>query len=118
MGKFLESEKRHQTKFKTNSPYFSEAARADGMYKGKLRPFCLPLDCAEENLFPEIRQTAPAYFAAYGIKWHDALNGKPSNHLCDSQVCCVTFFFHLHKSPVCWLKSYAPSFLACVKCYQ
>lgn len=63
MGKFLENEKRRQAKFKANSPYFSEAARADGVYKSKLRPFCLSLDCAEENLFPEIRQTAPAYFA-------------------------------------------------------
>lgn len=99
MGKFLESEKRHQTKFKANSPYFSEAARADGIYKGKLRPFCLPLGCAEENLFPEICQTAPAYFAAYGIKWHDGLNGKPSNHLCDSQVCCINFLFPFAQKP-------------------
>ncbi|GFP19290.1 hypothetical protein HKBW3S03_00795 [Candidatus Hakubella thermalkaliphila] len=99
MGKFLESEKRRQTKFKANSPYFSEAARADGVYKGKPRPFCLPLDCAEENLFPEIRQTAPAYFDAQGIKWHDGRNGKPSNHLCDSQVCCVNFLFPFAQKP-------------------
>lgn len=99
MGKFLESEKSRQTKFKANSPYFSEAACADGVYKGKPRPFCLPLDYAEENLFPEIRQTAPAYFAAHGIKWHDGRNGKPSNHLCDSQVCCVNFLFPFAQKP-------------------
>jgi len=99
MGKFLESEKRNQTKFKAKSPYFSETARADGVYIGKPRPFCLPLDCAEENLFPEIRQTAPAYFAAQGIKWHNGRNGKPSNHLCDSQVCCVNFLFPFAQKP-------------------
>lgn len=93
MGKFLETERYRQTKFKAISPYFSEAARSDGVYKGKPRSFCLPLDCAEENLFPDIRQTSPAYFAAQGIKWHDGQNGKPSNHLCDSQVCCVNFLF-------------------------
>ena len=54
MGKFLESEKLHQADFKATSPYFSDAARADGVYKGKPRPFCLPLEHAEENLFPEI----------------------------------------------------------------
>ena len=99
MGKFLESEKPRQTEFKTNSPYFSEAARVDGVYRGKQWPFCLPLDCAEENLFPEIRQIALAYFAAQGIKWHDGLNGKPSNHLCDSQVCCVNFLFPFAQKP-------------------
>ncbi|MCX7886254.1 MAG: hypothetical protein N3B01_03220, partial [Verrucomicrobiae bacterium] len=99
MGKFLESEKLHQTKFKASSPYFSNTARADGVYKGKSRPFCLPLEYAEENLFPEIRQAALAYFASQGIKWHDGQNGKPSNHLCDSQVCCINFLFAFSDKP-------------------
>ncbi len=99
MGKFLESEKPKQAQFKATSPYFSEAARFDGIYKGKARPFCLPLDYAEENLFCEIQQTAPAYFASRSIKWHDGQNGKPSNHLCDSQVCCVNFLFPFADKP-------------------
>jgi hypothetical protein len=102
MGKFLESEKHSQYKFKTNSFYFSETAQAEGIYKKKLRSFCLPLDCAEENLFPEIRKTALSYFTDYSIKWHDELKsnpGKPSNHLCDSQVCCVNFLFPFAKKP-------------------
>ena len=99
MGKLLETEKRHQTAFKITSPYFSEAARLDGLYKGKPRPFCLSLDCAEENLFPEIRGPALTYFAAHSIKWHDGRNGKPSNHLCDSQVCCVNFLFPFAVKP-------------------
>ncbi|MGD0923260.1 MAG: hypothetical protein ABSA70_16075 [Terriglobia bacterium] len=99
MGKFLESEKLQQVKFKTSSPYSSDAARADGIYRGKVRPFCLPLEYAEENLFPGIRQSAPAYFASQRIKWHDGQGGKPSNHLCDSQVCCVNFLFPFADQP-------------------
>ena len=99
MGRFLESEKPKQAKFKATSPYFSELARADGVYKGKVRPFCVPLDYAEENLFSDIRYTALAHFAAHRIKWHDGQGGKPSNHLCDSQVCCVNFLFPFASRP-------------------
>lgn len=112
MGKFLESEKPHQAKFKATSPYFSDAARADGIYKGKPRPFCLPFEHAEENLFPEIRQTALACFAAQGIKWHDGQNGKPSDHLCDSQVCCVNFLFPFAHKPRALAKVLRPIFPA------
>lgn len=99
MGEFLEGEKLRYAHFKQISPYFSAAARVDGIYKSKPRPFCLPLDLAEENLFPEIRQTALAHFASQSIKWHDGQNGKPSNHLCDSQVCCVNFLFPFADKP-------------------
>lgn len=99
MGEFLESEKQQQAKFKTSSPYFSDAARREGIYKGKARPFCLPLEYAEENLFLGIRQSAPAYFASQCIKWHDGQNGKPSNHLYDSQVCCINFLFPFANQP-------------------
>lgn len=99
MGKFLESEKLRQAEFKASSSYFSNAARADGIYKGRPRPFCLPLGHAEENLLPEIRETALIYFASQGIKWHDGRNSKPSNHLCDSQVCCVNFLFPFANKP-------------------
>jgi hypothetical protein len=99
MGEFLESEKLQQAKFKASSPYFSEEACADGVYRGKARPFCLPLKYAEKNLFPGIRQSAPDYFASKCIKWHDGHNGKPSNHLCDSQVCCLNFLFPFADQP-------------------
>jgi len=99
MGRFLETERVRQAEFKASSRYFSEAARPDGTYRGKPRSFCLPLDRAEENLFLDIRQTAPAYFAAQSIKWHDGRSGNPSNHLCDSQVCCVNFLFPFADKP-------------------
>lgn len=99
MGKFLESEKPKQADFKAAAPYFSESARSNGDYKGRSRPFCLPIAHAEQNLVLEIRETALSYFADHNIKWHDGQNGKPSNHLCDSQVCCVNFLFPFANRP-------------------
>jgi len=99
MGKFLESEKPIQTQFKINSPYFSDTARSEGLYNSKPRSFCLPIETAEQNLVPEIRETALSLFAEHSIKWHNGQNGKPSNHLCSSQVCCVNFLFPFADKP-------------------
>ena len=99
MGKFLESEKPIQTQFKVNSGYFSKNAKEDGFLNTKYRPFCMPVEYAEENLIPEIRETALDHFSRNKIKWHNGQNGKPSNHMCDSQVCCVNFLFPFTDKP-------------------
>lgn len=102
MGKFLEAEKLRQAEFRASSPSISAALRADGIYKGRARPFCLPRCCqfhALENLYPGIRVSAPAHFLHHDIKWHDGGKGQPSNHLCDSQVCCVNFLFPFSEQP-------------------
>lgn len=99
MGKFLESEKPIQTHFKLHSGYFSKNAIEDGFYLTKYRPFCIPIECAEENLIPEVRETALGHFSKNKIKWHNGQNGKPSNHMCDSQVCCVNFLFPFADKP-------------------
>ena len=99
MGRFLESEKTKQVQFKHASPTISEQARADGLFKAKPRPFCLPPDFAEENLYPPIRQAAMAFFADHKIGWHQGQDGKPSNHLCSSQVACVNFLFPFTDKP-------------------
>ena len=99
MGKFLESEKLHQTAFKASAPYFSQAARAEGHYRTKDRPFCLPLAHAEENLYPAIRDSARDYFARFEIEWHHGRKPNPSNHMCDSQVCCVNFLYPFADQP-------------------
>jgi hypothetical protein len=99
MGKFLESEKATQIQFKNNSPYFSAPARLEGVYRDKPRSFCVPSELAEQNLFPEIRESALSHFSKYDIKWHSGQNGKPSNHLCSSQVCCVNFLFPFADKP-------------------
>lgn len=99
MGKFLESEKPMQVYFKQTSATISEQARADGLFKGKPRPFCLPPEYAEENLYPPIRQATMAFFADHNIGWHQGKNGKPSNHLCSSQVACINFLFAFADKP-------------------
>ncbi len=99
MGSFLESEKTRLVGCKADSLCLSTSACSHGLYKGKLRPFCLPTDLAEENLFPPIRELALRYFDRHAIKWHDGQEGKPSNHLCDSQVCCVNFLFPFADRP-------------------
>lgn len=67
MADFLEIEKLSQTKFKTTSSYFADESRSEGLYRGKPRPFCLPRAFAEENLFPDIRQSAVSFFNRHGI---------------------------------------------------
>lgn len=99
MGKFLVTEKPVQTEFKNTSSYFSDAARVDGVYRSKSYPFCLPLGCAQENLYLGIQQTAVEVFTENKIKWHDGKNGNPSTHLCDSMVCCVNFLFPFFDQP-------------------
>jgi hypothetical protein len=96
---FLGIERRRQADFKAASSYFSDAARADGIYRGRARPFCLPRDCAEENLFAGIRQPITTYFAAEEIKWHNGEDRRPSNHMCSSQVCCANFLFPFANNP-------------------
>ncbi len=99
MGKFLDEEKLPQAGFKKNLRYFSDEARADGLYKGHPYPFCLPRQQAHQNLFPEICAPMIAYFARHQIKWHDGQDGGPSNHMCDSQVCCANFLFPFYNQP-------------------
>lgn len=99
MSQFLRDEKPKQTAFKASSPYFSQPAKAEGEYKAHFYPFCLPKDFAQENLVPGIRDACLDYFSRNAIKWHDGQNGKPSNHLCDSQVCCVNFLFPFATQP-------------------
>ena len=99
MSIFLESEKPHQSAFKQSSPTFTPEAKEDGYYKTKDRPHCIPLQQAEQNLFPGIRESVLQHFARHEIKWHDGQNGKCSNHMCDSQVCCVNFLFPFSDQP-------------------
>ena len=99
MGKFLETEKEWQAEFKRRSGYFTTEAQADGLYRKILRPFCIPQENADENLYHEIRQSALKYFTRHKIRWHDGKDGLPSNHLCDSQVCCVNFLYPFSDKP-------------------
>lgn len=99
MGTFLEVEKKQQASYKWTSAHFSQEAKKNGIYRNKPREFCLPRTLAEENLYLGIRNNALSYFEALNINWHDGKDGKPSNHLCDSQVCCVNFLFPFVDKP-------------------
>ncbi len=96
---FLDHEKARHIALKRDARLFTAQARDDGPYRGKLRPFCLPAGLAAENLFAGVRRTAISYFRRYGITWHDGKSDLPSNHLCDSQVCCVNFLFPFSDNP-------------------
>ena len=105
MGRFKEVEKRRLAVFMAQTDYLTAEAKMDGQYAGRPRPFCLPVEHAEENLFSGLREAALAYFAEERIGWHQgsqATKGqvaKPSNHLCSSQVCCVNFLFAFADKP-------------------
>lgn len=93
---------REKERYKAVKPkLFSAAAQQPGTYRGKSRDFCLADDCASENLYEGIRESAVAYFADRGIRWHDGLEkGRlPSNHLCCSQSCCVNFLYEFSSDP-------------------
>jgi hypothetical protein len=109
---FKTEQKVAQSGWRKSTAFLSELARtAQGYYSktgGGPYDFCLPIDCAEENLFEAIRPQALDYFRAppgplggrSSVVWHDG-RGKPSTHLCDSQVCCVNFLFALRDSVAC-----------------
>jgi len=99
VSRFLEEEKLKQYHYKVTSPSLSPGAKFDGNYKSKNRSFCLPVEFAAENLPTSIRENAITFFKDHEIKWHDGQNGNPSNHLCDSQVCCVNFLFPFCNKP-------------------
>ena len=79
--------------------------RPSPMLQGRRRvshaslPILSASDLSLENLYPGIREDALAYFTRNKIKWHHAIDGRPSNHLCRSQVACVNFLFPLAANP-------------------
>lgn len=119
MTTFLEDENRRQAEFKQTSGYFSAEARADGEYLpsfgtpgGPVRlPYLLPLGYAEENLFAGIREGTLAYFGRQDIAWHNELpGGRPTNHLRDSQICCVNFLAPFAENPAALTELLRPLF--------
>jgi hypothetical protein len=99
MSRYLEYEKKRLLTWKATTPYLSSRAHAPGVFIGRERDFCLPVACAEENLYDEIRKPALEYFASHDIKWHQGRDGRCSNHLCDSMVSCVNFLFPFADKP-------------------
>lgn len=96
---FLETEKSRYERVKPTATWLSKAARADGVYRGRTRAFCIPEESAAENLFAGTRDRVIEYFARNRIKWHDGTTAGPSNHLCSSMVCGVNFLSPLMDNP-------------------
>jgi hypothetical protein len=97
---FLSGEKKLQTSWKLTTKTLPRGARKNGLYRSRMYPFCLPLECAGYNLFAEIRDDALATFKRHDIIWHSsALPGLPTNHLCSSQVFAVNLLFPFIDKP-------------------
>jgi hypothetical protein len=99
MATFKTQETRRYIHYKKTSPHLSLLAREDGIFAKKSRTFCLPQELCEENLYHGFRDAAMTYFKDAGITWHQAINRKPTNHLCSSQVCCVNFLYAFVDQP-------------------
>ena len=97
MPTFLDQEKQRQVANKDR--LFSPEACRDGAFRTGRYPFCLHEDQAGENLHIALRDDAITYARDRGIPWHSGQGGKPSNHLCSSQVACVNTLFPLTRHP-------------------
>jgi hypothetical protein len=94
---YREDEKKRYARIKPG--IFRVEACRPGSYKKKPREFCLGDGCEAENLLPQVREDALAYFADRKIRWHDGARGRPSNHLCCSQSAAVNAWFIFGAAP-------------------
>ena len=78
---------------------FSAGACQPGLYRNKRYDFCLHEDYSQENLHMSIREDGITYFKERKIRWHDAIKGRPSNHLCCSQSSCLNFWLPFLHAP-------------------
>ena len=91
---FLAAEKKRQTSWKLTTKLLPRKAKEPGLYRGRLYPFCLPIDFSPHNLFHGIRDDALAYFHTHAIVWHGAaLPGLPTNHLVSSQIFALNVLY-------------------------
>lgn len=97
MPSFRDREKQRQRTLK--AALFSTAACRPGHYRGHEYDFCLADECAAENLHPALRADALRYFRDARIQWHGGVDGRPSTHLCDSQIACVNTLWPLTRDP-------------------
>ncbi len=90
-------------RWKQSTSLLPDEARLPARYSGRYGSdhpsmLCLPVEYAALNLLPEAR-AALGWFAEADVRWHDGVNGGPSNHLLDSQVQCVNALAPMASSP-------------------
>lgn len=76
------------------APYIRQDGRAVGAY-----PYCLPVEYADHNLLPDVRDGAIALFVELGISWHAGIGVGPGNHLLSSQAQCVNALYPMIADP-------------------
>ncbi|WP_210526920.1 PGN_0703 family putative restriction endonuclease [Rubellimicrobium arenae] len=86
MTSFSAQQRETQSRWREESETLSQSGRTHGQYRGKTYPFLLQSEVWQENLYPSIRELAPAYFEDRSIVWH-----RMRHHLLSSQVCCLNF---------------------------
>ena len=64
---YLSVAKKMQLEWKLTSKALPREARAPGLYRSRMYPFCFPLELAAYNLFHEIRDDALATFERLDI---------------------------------------------------
>ena len=97
---YLSGLKKMQATWKLTTKTLPARAKVAGLIRGKVHPFALPVDQSELNLYQGIRDNAIKYWNNNDIQFHGAaLPGKPTNHLCSSQILCINVFFPFMDRP-------------------
>lgn len=89
---YTDTERQRAIDWKASTEALPETARPAAPYGRsgeKEYEFCLPLEHAELNLLPEVREVGLEFFRDENVAWHKSVDGGPSNHLLSSQVQCV-----------------------------
>lgn len=108
---YLSAQKKLQASWKLTTKSLPSRAKAPGLCRGQVLPYCFPVDLSELNLFHGIRDGALEYWSKNQIVWHGAaLPGKPTNHLASSQILCVNVFFPFIDRPEALKSLLRPTF--------
>ncbi|WP_343055446.1 PGN_0703 family putative restriction endonuclease [Azospirillum oleiclasticum] len=94
MSSFVKAQRAAQARFRQASTTLSAPARECSKPASGYSAMLLPKELRSENLFPEIREDALAYFAHHRIAWH-----QWSHHLLSSQACCLNFLMPFTTEP-------------------
>ncbi len=103
-------ERDRQARFRISSPTITAEGRTPADATGKRHPYLLGLGAELDNLFPGIRQSAPAFFRERGIGWWRSAVSKdrsvkdggdlvPTRNMASSQVACVNLLFPINDRP-------------------
>jgi hypothetical protein len=110
MAKHGHVERDRQAHFRSTSDTISNPGRTPTDEHGKRHGYLLALGYELENLFPAVREIAPAFLKERGIGWWRSSVSKdrpvkdtggvvPTRNMASSQVACVNLLFPLRDNP-------------------